>query len=340
VNSEPKGPSRERASAKKIEAAAAEWVARQDAGLTDAEQAQFQQWLAASQRHAAAWQEIQSVWRAFDRPRQAGEAGRMVRELTRRRRRRHRRAWLASAAAIVVLAAAWPLSRRVSPLAPKAGPAEVAVAVSKPERRQLVDGSVVELKAGAEIEVHFSAGRRDVTLVRGEAHFAVAKDRSRPFVVATPWGEARAVGTAFSVEFDEQAMAVLVTEGTVAVRQPAAVSQSVPVSAGSAVIVPAAGPPDSTLHVEQVTPGEIEQRLAWRAPRIDLMNTPLGGVVEAFNRENQVQLAVADAALARLRLTGVFRADRPEEFVRLLEAHYGVRTERRGLNTIVLHSEP
>lgn len=213
--------------------------------------------------------------------------------------------------------------------------------MSKPERRELVDGSVVELDAGAQIEVHFSAVRRDVSLLRGQAHFAVAKNPSRPFVVTTVLGEARAVGTAFSVGLSSVAMDIVVTEGTVAVQRPlGAMRPPVPVSAGSAVAVPAVAASDLPLRVETLAPAEIERRLAWRAPRLHLSNTPLADVVMAFNREGRVQLTVADSNLAGLRLSGVFRADRGEEFVRLLVANYGVRAEHQGSNVIVLRAKP
>jgi transmembrane sensor len=326
-------------SAPKAEATAADWLARRDAGLNDEEEIQFQQWLAADARHATAWREIESTWRAFDGPRHRGEADRMIRELTARRRRRRRRALIGSAAAAVVaMAAIVFVSRSRAPLAIRAMD---TVVVSKPERRLLVDGSIVELDAGAQIEVHFSAQRRAVSLLHGEAHFAVAKNPLRPFVVTTTLGEARAVGTAFSVGLSSTAMDVLVTEGAVAVqRSRATMRPPVSISAGSAVAVPAAAAPDAALRVETLAPAEIERRLAWRAPRLHLSNTPLSDVVAAFNREDHVQLTVADSSLAGLRLTGVFRADRAEEFVRLLVANYRVRVEHQGSNVVVLRATP
>lgn len=327
------------AAAWKADSAAADWLARRDAGLKAEEEIQFQQWLAADARHASAWREVEAAWRAFDGPRHRGEAGRMIRELTTRRRRRRRRALVTSAAVAVVVMTA--VAFMTQSRAPLAVPAPETVVMSKPERRQLVDGSVVELDAGAQIEVHFSALRRDVTLLGGQAHFAVAKNPARPFVVTTTLGEARAVGTAFSVGLRAQAMDVVVTEGTVAVQPPRATMRPpVSVPAGNAVAVPTAVAPDATLRVEALTPVEIERRLAWRAPRLHLSNTSLADVVRAFNREDRVQLAVADSKLAELRLSGVFRADRAEEFVRLLVANYGVRAEHQGSNTIVLRAKP
>jgi len=101
--------------------------------------------------------------------------------------------------------------------------------------------------------------------------------------------------------------------------------------------VPATAPSDSRIHIEPVTPADIDRLLAWRSPRLELSSTPLAEVAAALNRENRVQILIDDPDLARMRLSGMVRADRAEDFVHLLEANYGVRSERRGANVVVLH---
>jgi transmembrane sensor len=54
-----------------------------------------------------------------------------------------------------------------------------------------------------------------------------------------------------------------------------------------------------------------------------------------MNRYNTVQFAIDDAALAGLRISGLFRADNIDTFVRLLEGTCGIESERSGA-TIVL----
>src|SRR5690606_11451242 len=85
-------------------------------------------------------------------------------------------------------------------------------------RMPLADETVVTLDSEAEPEVGFTPGRRDVRLLRGEALFDVASDRTRPFVVRSAQATATAVGTSFSVSTpaDAQgAVQVLVREGKV-----------------------------------------------------------------------------------------------------------------------------
>jgi transmembrane sensor len=318
--------------------AAADWLARHDAGLDAAGEAEFRAWLAQDPRHAAAWEEMAALWRTLDAPRRAGAAPALVAELTARRVRRRRRRTIAASAGALAIAVALAITIVVHPSVPEPRAASDVVMVD-PERRLLPDGSVIELKPGAAVDVHFSEHRRDVRLVRGEAHFAVAKDAARPFVVTSGATGVRAVGTAFSVGERVGGVAVLVTEGTVRVsRDTTADEQTLPVSAGHALHVPNSGAPVASLAVETVTPAEIDRRLSWRARRIELSGTPLAAVVAAFNRQNRLQLAVPDPAAAQLRLSGVFRADRPEDFVRLLEANYAIRADRQQPGVISLRS--
>ena len=80
----------------------------------------------------------------------------------------------------------------------------------------LVDGSVIQLNTDSQIQVNYLGNQRNIVLTAGEAHFDVAKDPQRPFVVSAGEGMVRAVGTAFSVRLDQQAVKVIVTEGKVA----------------------------------------------------------------------------------------------------------------------------
>jgi transmembrane sensor len=48
-----------------------------------------------------------------------------------------------------------------------------------------------------------------------------------------------------------------------------------------------------------------------------------------------VHLSVNDPELAKLRMSGVFRADNVEGFVRLLQSNYGMKVEYRGSEIIL-----
>jgi transmembrane sensor len=97
------------------------------------------------------------------------------------------------------------------------------------ERRSitLADGSTVDLNARSKLRVEFSNNERRVELLDGQALFQVAKDKNRPFIVASGEATVRAVGTQFDVYRKDSGTTVTVLEGRVAVYSTAhAVSNS------------------------------------------------------------------------------------------------------------------
>jgi transmembrane sensor len=87
------------------------------------------------------------------------------------------------------------------------------------ERRSitLADGSTVDLNARSRLRIEFSGSERRVELLGGQALFQVAKDKHRPFIVASGEATVRAVGTQFDVYRKDSGTTVTVLEGRVAV---------------------------------------------------------------------------------------------------------------------------
>lgn len=335
-----------------VRKAASDWIARLDAGLSAAEQAEFQAWCDASPLHAEAVARYERLWRNLDRPRALGASAELNSDLTRLRQRdRRRRArWAATASlSLLVSWAAW--STFCPPAFTTSAPGTAPLAIIVPDRRELPDGTVVEYPAGTDLRVDFSSpGFRRVTLLRGEAHFAVAKDPSRPFIVEATGVSVQAVGTAFSVQLGSSAVEVLVTEGQVTVdpatsREPqpreAAEPNPALLDAGQKISVAvgpaaarAASPP------ENLSPAEIAQRLVWRNPRMEFSNAPLDDVVAAINRyaaaHGGARFVIQDPPLGAKRLSGIFRVDEPGTFIAILENGFGIEAMRQGAKTIVL----
>jgi transmembrane sensor len=220
--------------------------------------------------------------------------------------------------------------------------------VALPETQTLPDGTVVELKSGAKIVANYSDQFRRVLLEHGEAHFQVAH-QSRPFVVTAGNVEFRAVGTAFNVQVAAAEVELLVTEGQVAVDKPAVASATeataVPAAsvamtnlativAGNRVVVTRdSGDHTTALTPIVILPAEISERLAWRIPKLDFTDTALADAVALMNRHSQLKLVIEDAELGKLLVSGLFRADRSDAFVRLLEANFDVRARQVGETT-------
>lgn len=325
----------------RIDHAAAEWLIRRDRGLTAAEQDEFFQWLAADPRHGEWFARHQRTWKEFNlvaqwRPEHSAEPNPDL--LAKPRARSRWLTWgapLAAAAALALAFVGW-WKFQAAPFAPP-----TAVATVSQNTRVLEDGSTVELRGESEISVNFTPGERRVALVRGEAFFTVATNPARPFIVRANGVDVRAVGTAFNVRVDPQAVEVLVTEGKVHVTPPPllATRDAAPeiplVEAGHRAVVPTqpAAPPE----VAAVTDEDIARTLAWQPRLLDFDSTPLAQVIAEFNLRNRTQLAIGDGSLANLPIFATFRSDNVEGFVRLLEANGSVRVERRG-DTIVLRA--
>lgn len=265
-----------------------------------------------------------------------GEADRLIATVERharkiQRRRRLRVVAAAAALLVVVGASVWSLRAPAPAVVDAALP--VSAVVSRPHTETLPDGSVVELREGARISVAFSGDIRRITLDAGEAHFQVRKDAARPFIVTASGVEVKAVGTAFSVGLGEAAVEIVVTEGRVAVAGPnhAGGTWSPPtIDAGErATVVLTASAPVAP-QVQPMAVSELNQRLAWRVPRLDFDRTPLREALALFNRYGSVQLMLDNPALGALEVSGAVKADDTESLLMLLRNEFGISAEKRG----------
>lgn len=322
-----------------VDAVAARWVVRIQAGLDAAGEREFALWRDAAPEHSAALRRLGATAEAFQRARACGAAPAIVTGLRVRARRRARTRALWSAGAAVLLGLGlWQWRVLQPPEAP------VMIARTTESLRRLPDGSIVELKPGAVIAVKYDAGKRRVDLVHGEALFRVEPDVTRPFVVAAAGVEAHAVGTSFNVRLDAGAISVLVTEGKVRVEGAgrsggdalAAGPSSPPLlTAGQQVVVDRAAAPSAS-QVTTLSAEEIRRLLAWRVPRFEFNGMELGLAAQAFNRVNRIQLAVADERVGRLRISGDFAQDDPATFARLAAAAFGVKVTGDGSDRLLL----
>lgn len=327
-----------------IETAAAQWLARRDRGLAAAEQDAYLQWLLENPAHGVAISRLEKTWQALNqlkkwRPAYSPQPNPDLLAPA-RRRYWHWSGALAAAAMIVVTFGLWSPHPAEQPAAPRQ-----AIIHPGPERLTLEDGSIVELNAGAKVDVAFTPAERRVQLTRGEAHFTVAKNPARPFIVSVDKLAVRAVGTAFSVSLNREAVSVLVTEGKVRLdempvvaegAEPALLRELSNLMAGQQAVV-SMGQADAPLvsEVREVTPSEIERALSWQGLRLEFVDMPLADVVAEFNRYNQRKLVVGDVQTGAMLVGGNFRADNVDTFVRLLDAGFGVEAVARG-NEVVL----
>ena len=213
-------------------------------------------------------------------------------------------------------------------------PATVAkIALLEPETKTLSDGTVVDFVEDAKIAVNFSPSTRRVLLEAGVAHFQVAKNPDRPFVVVAGGVEVRAVGTAFSVERNDTGIEVLVTEGRVAVELEdrsdwtETPKGDLPIEAGSQIVVEGTGH-NAEKAIKALDEAEMNSRLSWRIPRFEFDETPLAEVVRLFNsraaKHGNPELVIADPPLASMEISGTLRTDDVESLLWIVESEFEI----------------
>lgn len=223
-------------------------------------------------------------------------------------------------AAIVALLSVIPASQRPEPT--------LATTAGEWRKVTLEDGTVVTLGPRTVITHSFSHARRSVHLIDGEALFEVQKDPHRPFVVETPSGCAKALGTIFSVSHQLRSTSVTTQEGIVAVARrddtdPTCSRNSIRLSAGRKAVIESWTP-----LVARDVDASVEH--AWTQREIVFTGQTVEQALAEFNRRNWVQLDMPDdSEILQMRLFGRFPLDDPERFARYLKNELRWRTEHR-----------
>jgi transmembrane sensor len=328
------------------EQTAADWLVARDRGLTSSQEAEFVAWLRADARHAVIFAELEETWTRLGKLREAVPAATAA---SGGPGRRGKLVWLATGlAAAAALAFMWVNWSRPAPAAPDYS-LVASTDIGESRRLTLPDGSSVQLNTESAVVVRLTGTERRVQLVRGEAHFQVAKNPVRPFIVSAGGVAVRAVGTAFDVRLQPEAIEVLVTEGRVRVNNAAngasllttaaALSDEPLLVAGQRAVVTTSAMSAASATVAALGPTEIEQATSWQSGRLEFVATPLASIVDEFNRYNRHKLVIADPRLAARRFGGTFLLGGHEELVRVLEANFGVVADR-GATTTKLRLAP
>lgn len=203
-------------------------------------------------------------------------------------------------------------------------------------RVRLGDGSTLTLDTETSVRVQFTSGERRVTLVRGRARFEVAHDSGRPFIVSAGEGEVVAHGTVFDVSLTTGRLRVSLVQGSVEVRRVRPAGQTTS-QAGVRLVPGQSVALDRAAPVPQAAPAA---EAAWVSGMIAFDGAPLSEVLATANRYSAYKVAVDDPALGALRVTGTFRADRPDELAATLAAAFGLEAVRRGDGYVLRRRSP
>jgi transmembrane sensor len=333
---------------------AARWAVRTDGGaLSPEEQRELDTWLAADSRHRGAYVRARAQWVDLDRlaalhgsvgeaagnPARSSSAQKLVPQPTAANVSQPTTAALSRRQLLAAgVAAMGVIGGGLSWMTWRQGQGRYASGIGEVRRIALEDGSTVLLNTASEVTVRFTKQQRDIRLVRGEALFEVAHDKSRPFIVQANDTAVRAVGTAFAVRLEAAQVDVTVTEGVVEVADAKAVaglgaatsSASPPgakrVAAHERLVIARARAPD----VKPIAPADAERQLAWREGLVSFDGESLQTAVAEINRHNRRQIVVDDPALGAMPIVGVFRATDLDGFSAAAAAALKARAIRDG----------
>ncbi|MGS2723862.1 FecR family protein [Porticoccus sp. GXU_MW_L64] len=262
-----------------------------------------------------------------------------------------RRQWLISsaiAATVLLAVSALLVINPASNTTNEAPTARVAVyetAIGERSTMTLADGSVITLNTNTRIEVDYSATQRNLTLLRGQGYFDVAKDPTRPFAIQAGNKRVVAIGTEFEVHLDpHNNVEVTLVEGVVSVDQiapaeshsqnpPAAPFSPIKLAPGERLIAAV----DTPMQVVQTNTAEAT---SWRSGRLIFRGEPIANAIAEINRYSTQQLKLADDnRVQAMTVSGVFNTGRASSFVDALERMHPLQAVATGDNELTLEWE-
>lgn len=324
--------------------AAASWFVRIHTREPSTEEvADWQRWLMADPSHREAFSEFEKLWGtikqadihfsdpALNVPRPS--VGKVIRR------------WPYALAASVAIAAVGITFVALRSMSSASLPSSAVVETKIAEDRSyaLPDGSHIDVGARTRVIVDFSSTARTVIIDEGEAYFKVAHE-TRPFIVRAGSGKITAVGTAFNVHHVAGRVALAVVEGAVKVSEPVPHDTRSPVAqpptdgnpqpqprivrAGQGVAYGRAAEPIEAIDTRVAT--------AWRHGTLKFIREPFGYVVADVERYSNVQITIADAAIADLRYTGTVIPNEIDDWLDMLPHAFPIDVQRIGKRTVLL----
>ncbi len=286
------------------------WFALMHGGSpTQAEREELIRWIETSPRHAEAYAELEYLWAA------SAQLHHPATSVARPQLSRRRFVGLGIAASAVAVTAGttsfW-LNGMSSPFA------DVRTAVGERRTVKLPDGSNVELAGNTALTLDFSATRRSVELLQGEAFFNVVPDAAGEFRVSTEAGQVLSREGEFCLACDHATAQLAVSRKTARVITD---TQQTDLEEGLSLRF-------SAQQTEAIQHAELEQILAWRNGRLVFFDTPLLTVVDELQRWREGKIFIMDKQLAARRVSLILNLNRPEQMLDVLSKALSVRTAR------------
>jgi transmembrane sensor len=302
---------------------------------TLAESEAIREWLEANADLAASVDELRAAWSAPASPEVKWDKGAMWHRIaaetrpSRRQNEGSRLTMYAIAASITLLigaASTVVYLRARAPVAEQVTWRDVETKRAQQAVLDLPDGSRVTLAADTRLRVPSNFARHRELRLDGRAYFVVVHDSTRPFRVATATATTEDIGTAFVITAypESRGTHVVVTDGSVALRQPATAKPLLTLSRGDVATLDSNGTATLTRNAD------VERYLSWTKGVLSIDNTRLRDAIPELNRWYDVEIRLADASLGDRRVTAQLRSEPASRATERLALILGVKAHAVG----------
>ena len=302
---------------------AAEWFALlRSEEASESDRIQWQDWLDAAEENRTAWSYVERISGRFlpiqNKADSRNATAAFQTALSRQKRRRQVVFGLGACVGSGLLG--WSFWQRdlVSSTA-VAWFADYHTGIGEMREIQLPDGTQVWLGTASAFNQSYDNNQRLLSLVKGEILIQTAADAARPFMVDTPHGRMRALGTRFTTRLEDKETLLAVYQGAVEVRTSETAATTI-VRAGQQLRFDA----HNIYAVETADPAH---EASVRGILI-AQNIPLEQVIRELRRYHAGHLGI-DPAVAQLPVFGSYPAYDPERTLAMLASVMPIRVQRR-----------
>lgn len=315
-----------------IEDRAADWLQRRRywKSWSEEDQKALDAWLAESMNHAVAFWRLESTLDRAERL-SALRPLRLQRSLDTSPKRLTRNI-LRLAVAIGAFAAVGAVGYLAyRPLQTPAGQ-RYATGLGGRATVKLTDGSSIELNTNTVIRADVRAGKRYVSIEKGEAYFDIIHNAKSPFIVDVDGHRITDLGTKFSVREEPGRVEVTLLEGraSIASVRPNTQGHAAVLTPGDVAIATA-----DSLSVEQRPKPTLAKELSWRHGLLVFDNARLDDVAAELNRYSGEKIVIAGDGVGKLTIDASVPTDDIRAFTRVAREVFGLHVKDNGDEIVI-----
>jgi transmembrane sensor len=333
-----------------IQEQASLWVSKMDRGLSSSEKNEFSLWIQQSDFHQETVFKLASLWDDLSVLNELSELFPLDTPIKKTPSRIKQYAIAASVTFVMLFSGYlyYPAMSTIESAQQYTELRKLQTVVGQQASYTLSDGSTIKLNTNSLVKVNFSKKKRLLTLVRGEARFDVAKDKNRPFSVASGEQSFTALGTIFNVQKNtDNDMELVVSEGKVLVTTSAELLDTIAetltalpkeklpgllVTSGEKAIISN----NIQIPAHRVSEKQIEQDLAWQQGMLVFNGEPLVEALKEVSRYTSANFEIITPEIEKIKVAGFFKADDIDGLLQSLKSNFNINFEKMDNNAIHL----